>query len=152
MKEVSETMIYALADVGEMARKVLATTSHFPENSATIVFLEGDLGAGKTTFTQALARELAVKEPVISPTFILKKSYAAEHPRFTTLIHIDAYRFEKEDEAKVLKLEHDTTDPHALIVIEWPYKMPYLKPHLLMELETIDENTRRATLTYEKES
>lgn len=87
---------------------------------ATVLTLSGTLGAGKTTFTQALARELGVAETVVSPTFVLMQRYTTKHSHFHTLVHIDAYRFEASTEADVLRLEDYLQDPHTLMVIEWP--------------------------------
>src|ERR1700754_3179272 len=61
---------------------------------ATLVTLTGELGAGKTTFTQSLARALGVTDTVTSPTFVLEKIYSLPDSTqgFTRLVHIDAYR------------------------------------------------------------
>lgn len=93
--------------------------------------LEGNLGAGKTTFVQALARELGVGEVVQSPTYVLMKSYALElsgpeattNKKFTKLVHIDAYRLESPEEFDALRPEEFLNDPHALVVVEWPDKL-----------------------------
>ena len=63
-------------------------------NEALVVGLYGNLGAGKTAFTQAVARELGIQEIVTSPTFVIEKIYPTSHPHFARLIHIDAYRLE----------------------------------------------------------
>ena len=69
---------------------------------ATVLALHGELGAGKTTFTQTLARTLGVTDAVTSPTFVIMKLYELQHQSFETLIHIDAYRIEHSDEMRVL--------------------------------------------------
>lgn len=101
------------------------------QGKATIVALRGELGAGKTTFTQALARELGIAEPLQSPTYVLMKSYpiAFTNPfpgiegRFDRLVHIDAYRLNSAKEFAALKPEQFLQDPKALVVVEWPEKV-----------------------------
>jgi tRNA threonylcarbamoyladenosine biosynthesis protein TsaE len=98
------------------------------EDGATLVTLSGDLGAGKTTFTQALARELGVEETVASPTFVIEKVYRLKGQRWQRLIHIDAYRLRFAKELRVLGWEQLLADPGDLIVLEWPEKVPELIP------------------------
>src|SRR3954467_7628344 len=74
-------------------------------DEALVVGLYGNLGAGKTSFTQAVARELGVKDVVNSPTFVIEKIYETAHPNFKRLIHIDAYRLEDARELQVLNFE-----------------------------------------------
>ena len=90
---------------------------------ASIIALAGDLGAGKTTLVQHLARALGVTEPVVSPTFVLMKRYMTTHPVFTSLVHIDAYRIESEKELAPLHLKRVFADPNALVCIEWPERL-----------------------------
>jgi len=128
------------------------------ENSATIVTLSGDLGAGKTTFAQGIARALGVEEVVTSPTFVIEKVYelvddgAATReagsyfpdpndrrkrennfpPRasfhWARLIHIDAYRLKDVHELEVLGWHDIAADPGNLILIEWPEMVAELIP------------------------
>jgi len=84
------------------------------------MLLSGDLGAGKTTFVQALAKALGVTEPVQSPTYVLMKKYQTTSSKFQTLVHVDLYRLEKPEELETLKLEEMFADPGALVAIEWP--------------------------------
>jgi tRNA threonylcarbamoyladenosine biosynthesis protein TsaE len=87
--------------------------------SATVVSLSGDLGAGKTTLTQALAAALGVSESVVSPTFVIMKKYQTADGRFKTLYHLDAYRIENVNELAPLGWQRIVSDPDALIVVEW---------------------------------
>ena len=80
-----------------------------------IILLEGELGAGKTTFTKGLAKALGVTEEVTSPTFTLMNVY--EDGRLP-LCHLDMYRLEGEDDAEELGL-FDTVPENAVKVIEW---------------------------------
>lgn len=83
-----------------------------------LVTLQGSLGAGKTTFTQGLARGLGIAQNVTSPTFVLMTEYSGRVP----LVHLDAYRLENAcydavRDAGVLDfLERDD----AVQVVEWP--------------------------------
>lgn len=86
-----------------------------------ILALSGPLGAGKTTFTQALAQTLGVKEVPRSPTFSLMSTYQIHnHPVLRRLVHIDAYRLEKPGDILALNLEEELMEPGSLFVIEWP--------------------------------
>lgn len=96
---------------------------------AAVLALKGDLGAGKTALTKAIAQNLGVEEHVTSPTFVIMKSYALTgHAQFHTLIHIDAYRVEDERELVVLGFPTLLSDPHTLVVIEWPERIAGLLP------------------------
>jgi tRNA threonylcarbamoyladenosine biosynthesis protein TsaE len=134
----------------DMAKKVVDTLAASPSPYARVLFLEGDLGAGKTTFTKELASVLGIsKEDVHSPTFILKKEYPAEHSFFKKLVHIDAYRFDQPEEAKVLKLERDTSDKESLIVIEWPSKLcGAVDEDMTISFSVVDDDTREITINY----
>lgn len=126
---------------------ILSSPSFTDKETATVILLEGDLGAGKTTFTKELAGALGIeRENVHSPTFILKKEYPALHQKWKRLIHVDAYRFTHPDEAKVLRLEEDLKDAHALVVIEWPSRMTYLRPDIEVRFDIEDEETRKVTI------
>lgn len=89
-----------------------------------IVCLEGDLGAGKTTFTQGLAAYLGAKRAVTSPTFCL----VVEHPtdRFL-LVHMDLYRLHDEDDVLTIGWE-DYLARGAVLFVEWPDRAGTLVP------------------------
>ena len=86
-----------------------------------LLVLTGELGAGKTTFTQGLGRGLGVREGIISPTFVLVRRHpnAPDGPRpgGPDLVHVDAYRLSSPAEVDDIDLE-DTVDT-AVTVVEW---------------------------------
>lgn len=87
---------------------------------ATLVTLSGDLGAGKTAFTQAAARALGVTESVTSPTFVLQKAYDLAGQAFARLVHIDAYRLADGKELAPLAFAQTLSDRGTLVMLEWP--------------------------------
>lgn len=97
-------------------------TSLAPElQPGDILGLSGPLGAGKTTFTQALARALGALGDPRSPTFSLMRTYQLKHhASLQRLVHIDAYRLEKPGDVLALNLEEEMAEPGTLLVIEWP--------------------------------
>jgi len=90
------------------------------QNESLIVALHGNLGAGKTTLTQNLAKLLKVEEQIQSPTFVIQKNYTLRDQPFETLVHIDAYRIEDEKEMGPLNLNETLNQKESLIIIEWP--------------------------------
>ena len=84
----------------------------------TVLALHGDMGVGKTTFVQGLAQGLGVREHVTSPTFAIYSVYQGTARK---LVHLDAYRLEKETQIDALLLEEYLVSPWCLAV-EWPEK------------------------------
>lgn len=97
-----------------------------------VLLLSGDLGAGKTTFTQGLGRGLCIDDAITSPTFTLLQSYEGD----LTLHHIDAYRLETESDLLDLDLPRLLADD-GVIVIEWGEKVLAEIPpsHLVLSIE-----------------
>lgn len=121
----------------------------------SVILLEGDLGAGKTTLVQGLGKGLGINEPIVSPTFTIINEYnRARLP----LYHLDLYRLEA---AEIIGLNLDTywegieVEP-GIVAIEWAQRMPYkpdayLKIHLANDknsqyLEEVDSVTRFAQI------
>ena len=90
-----------------------------------IIALEGDLGAGKTTFTQDLARALGVKEHLTSPTFVLMKIYGIGNKKYgiRNLVHVDCYRLDEPQELFYLGIEEYLNRQDVIVVIEWADKI-----------------------------
>lgn len=154
----SETEAFAKQYIGG----VVASRKDVENTMACVVGLYGNLGSGKTAFTQAIAKALGVEGHITSPTFVIEKIYPLIHnlstnsaqpstpssphnPQvFTHLIHIDAYRLENSDEMKHLGWDEIVADPHNLIVIEWPEKIIDIVPadHARLKFTFIDKTTR----------
>jgi tRNA threonylcarbamoyladenosine biosynthesis protein TsaE len=130
--------------LAELAQQILTQIPKDKEKAA-VVALRGDLGAGKTTFTQALAKELGIVDAVQSPTYVLMKSYPISFDRFKKLIHIDAYRLDKPEEVNALQPETFLSDPENLVVIEWPERVEGVlpTPDLLLNFTHADSEEER---------
>lgn len=117
----------------------------------SVLALHGDLGSGKTTFIQGLAKGLGINKKIISPTFIIMRSY--ELPAIISnkshFYHIDLYRIRNEDDIKELGLLELINDPGNLIAIEWPEKILKLLPEKRFNLhfEYIAENKRKILIS-----
>lgn len=130
-----------------------------------IVALYGELGSGKTTFVQGLAKGLGVRRRIISPTFIIVRQYKAELPssssevppsgtesrsnsrqaRTVHFYHVDLYRIEREEDTQGLGLEEILKDQDSIVAIEWAEKMGDLLPKRRwnVRFEHISEEERR---------
>jgi tRNA threonylcarbamoyladenosine biosynthesis protein TsaE len=115
-----------------------------PREGATVLALEGELGAGKTNLAQALGELIGVTENMHSPTFVIEKIYDIDFQGFKELVHIDAYRIEKDEELVHLGWNEIIKEPTNLILIEWPENVSGLIPEgaVRVTLKVVDENTR----------
>ena len=113
-----------LDELDAYASALLERLSELPtDGKATLLALSGDLGSGKTTLTQALARALGVVDPVLSPTYVLMRSYPLAHARWNKLVHIDAYRLDHPEQFAALAPDSFLTDPTVLAIVEWPERV-----------------------------
>ena len=105
-----------------------------------VICLQGDLGAGKTTFVQGVAQGWGSVDAVSSPTFILINEYRRADA--SQLFHMDAYRLDSTAEAELLDLDSMLAD--GALIIEWPERIPGLIPseRLWVQLEHVDEEER----------
>jgi len=104
--------------------------------------LHGDLGVGKTTFVQGLARGFGVADAVTSPTFTI----FTLHRGTRTLVHLDAYRLETAEQIDPLMLEDFLVSPYCL-AIEWPEHIAAWLPvdtlHLDLGIAPDEQHTLR---------
>jgi len=92
----------------------------------TILALSGDLGAGKTTFTQSFAKAFGVKKRILSPTFLIMKRFPLTQGNFENLYHIDAYRVSAADLGG-LGIQ-DIFKGQNIVLIEWADRVKELLP------------------------
>jgi tRNA threonylcarbamoyladenosine biosynthesis protein TsaE len=109
-----------------------------------VVCLTGELGAGKTTFSRGLGRELAVRGTVTSPTFVVARTHPREGD--VPLVHVDAYRLNNASELADLDIDWD----RSIAVVEWGRGMLENVVHDWLEIEiershSADEETRTVT-------
>lgn len=104
------------------------------ENPSTIL-LEGDLGAGKTTFTKGIGKALGVEKTINSPTFTIMKCYKGKYP----LYHLDLYRLNGVNQEFDLEEYIDS----GIAVIEWPHQADELLPKEYLRIIITIENDKR---------
>jgi tRNA threonylcarbamoyladenosine biosynthesis protein TsaE len=125
--------------MGKQYRLGLSEVKNFARNlskklkGGEVIALIGPLGSGKTTFTQALAKSLGVRQKVLSPTFILLQEFPTKLKTRAKakiiLVHLDLYRTEDFREVSALGLPQFWTSAQTITVIEWADKIKrYLPP------------------------
>ena len=145
---------------------------HRGTKGSIIIALYGDLGSGKTTFAQGLAKGLGIEKRLISPTFIIVRQYqlkcpiysSSEHQRvekfskFSSLrqladrtinfYHIDLYRVQSKRDIGGLGIEEIINDSQNIVVIEWAEKMGNLLPKSRIDIkfEYLNENKREISI------
>lgn len=130
-----------------------------------VIALHGNLGSGKTTFVQGFAKGLGIERNIISPTFIIMRTYeippsslsrsgfAGEskglrlHSGKKMFYHVDLYRIESERDVEGLGLLELINDPENIVVIEWPDKIEHLLPEERIDIrfEYLEDDKRRIT-------
>ncbi len=138
-----------LSELPEFVRNVRAMLKLQPHKAgATTVWLRGNLGAGKTTFVQTIAKEYGVTETLQSPTYVLMKSYQilgertefGQKRRFTKLVHIDAYRLNSGEEFAALRPSEFLSEPGTVVFIEWPERVEEALPKPDMIIDFTADN------------
>ena len=135
--------VRSVEETWELAKKLA------PElKPGDVVCLEGDLGAGKTTFTQGLAAAMGVPGRVNSPTFCIVQEHRRLASSVTTpslLVHMDLYRLHGEDDVIAIGWE-DYLAEGAILVVEWPERAGALIPaaakHVIFTHLDGEENRR----------
>jgi tRNA threonylcarbamoyladenosine biosynthesis protein TsaE len=123
----SAELVLEAAD--EAATKAIAAALASVLEPGDVVGLTGDLGAGKTRFVQGAAAALEVEDPVVSPTFMLVRSYEGRLP----VQHVDAYRLSGPTELEDLGIE-EVLPPDAVAFVEWADRVADALPTSWLEL------------------
>ena len=133
--------------------------------NAVVIGLEGELGGGKTTFIQGLAKGLGIKEKILSPTFVILKKFKITKIknqklkikntnqnlkilRYKTLYHIDCYRIKKPKELLDLGFKEIISNPKNIVTIEWAERVREILPKkiILIKFKFIDKNKRKISI------
>jgi tRNA threonylcarbamoyladenosine biosynthesis protein TsaE len=124
MKNISTKNFQETQKVGEEFASTL--------KGGEVLALYGDLGSGKTTFMQGFAKGLGITKHIISPTFIIMRTYNAGNREFVSgirnLYHVDLYRIESEKDVDGLGLLELMNQPENIVAIEWPDKIENVLP------------------------
>ena len=125
---------FSLAEIDEIAKKILTLSKY------KIILFEGEMGAGKTTLTKALAKCLGVQDMTSSPTFSLVNEYESTDG---LLYHFDLFRLKDLSEAYDIGID-EYLDSGNYCFIEWPEEiMPILTDYHRIQLTIVDAETRR---------
>lgn len=140
---MEQRTVKSVAEMGQLAAEIGQQLQ-----PSAVLYLVGELGAGKTTFVQGLAAFLGVTRPVTSSTFVLMSSYAVTtHPVIRKLVQVDLYRLTPEQvrgEAVVAELLSGSAVPERLTVVEWADRLDKkTTPHgCWIHFEHVDPTTR----------
>ena len=102
-----------------LAKEILKTPKK--KKTALIIGLEGNLGAGKTTFIKAFAKGMGAKGKLTSPTFVLMKKYG-------NLYHLDCYRIKDSRDVLAMDFKEIVSIPQNIVLIEWAKKIRKILP------------------------
>ncbi|WP_242348022.1 tRNA (adenosine(37)-N6)-threonylcarbamoyltransferase complex ATPase subunit type 1 TsaE [Mucispirillum schaedleri] len=134
-----EYILKCVEDAKNMAKDI----APFIKNN--IIFLNGEIGAGKTTFTKYLVEIYGLNDEVCSPTFSLENRYNTKNG---LIIHFDLYRIKNEEELDMIGF-YDTLKEDATILIEWADKFnieKYIKNYKIISFKIHDSNIRYVTI------
>lgn len=139
-----EIITKSAQETKDLGKKIGADLVNKSKSESVILALTGDLGSGKTTFVQGLAKGLGTKQRIISPTFILMRKYDLGFKNFH---HIDLYRLEENVEIEVrnLGIEEIWSNPENIIAIEWAEKIKDMLPKhaTWIKFENLGEDERK---------
>lgn len=144
MMTTIEILIKNTAELPVAAREFMSHMGDF-----TVYAFYGNMGAGKTTFINALCRELGVEtDSTNSPSFAIINEYRSDTTA-ELIYHFDCYRLEKEEEAEDIGVE-DYFDSGALCLIEWPERIDGLLPDdtVTVEIQVNDDDSRTLKMTF----
>ncbi len=109
----------SLEDTKNLSQAIAKEILKRKDKSAFVVFLDGDLGTGKTTLVKEIIFALGIKEKVKSPTFTIIEPYELNNKN---IYHIDLYRINDPNELEIIGLREYINESEAIIFIEWPEK------------------------------
>jgi tRNA threonylcarbamoyladenosine biosynthesis protein TsaE len=137
-------------DTQRFAREQALLLSKQGGGQPIVIALEGELGAGKTTFIQAFAEALGVREQVKSPTFVLMKQYSINNvANYHTLYHLDCYRLNGSADLMPLGGGDIIHRAGTIVLIEWAERVADILPrnHWVIHIDHVAEQERNITVS-----
>jgi len=137
MKVISKSIAETKKIAANLAKKVLK----LKRKKAAVIGLVGELGSGKTVFTQGFAKGLGLQAKIVSPTFILMR-------RHGNFYHFDAYRLNNPKEILSLGFKKIINNPENIVLIEWADKIKKILPknYIKIKLEHAGANKRKISI------
>jgi len=130
---------------GILARQILKKG---PQKRALVLGLIGDLGGGKTTFLQGFAKGLGIRNKILSPTFVILKSFEISNSNLKNFYHFDCYRTENPKDILNLGFSDILKNPKNIVAIEWADKIKKILPRkqIILEFDFVDKTKRSISL------
>jgi len=164
--ECSSRSAFETKKIGRILGQELRVTKD--KQKAHILGLKGDLGGGKTTFLQGLAKGLGIKEKVLSPTFVILKKFEiptlkrrdsikstrGQVLKFKNFYHIDCYRVKNRKEIDNLALEEIINCPQNIVAIEWAARLAKILPKdtIFINFKFISKEKRKIIFSWPKKN
>ena len=135
-------IVYDLDEIENAAKEFLQITKGYK-----VLAFNGDLGAGKTTFINALCKHFGVKGTVTSPTYSIIQEYATGKNEI--IFHIDLYRIKSEREAMDAGVE-DCLNSNEICMVEWPEIAPdiFSENTIFTSIEILSPNKRKLKVLF----
>ena len=147
-----ELITKSATETKKVGREFAASLKEEVNENFTVALI-GDLGSGKTTFVQGLAKGLGVAQRIISPTFIIMRKYELKK-RFENLYHVDLYRLEGnvEKEVENIGLTDILKEPGNVTLIEWAEKIYDIIPKgaYIINFENMGDTKRKIVISKNK--
>lgn len=115
-----------------------------------VITLSGPLGAGKTTFVRGVLRGFGVRGRIVSPSFLIVKSYPVRRGKIRIIHHLDGYRIKNRSELEPLGLPELLHDPRSVTLLEWPRAFRWVLSKTKVSrisLRTPSSRERRVSIT-----
>lgn len=135
-------------DTEKLAGFLLEKFTKLGLEKSLVIALEGELGAGKTTFVKGVAKALKIKTNIKSPTFNLMKTYEIRGKSHKTLYHFDCYRLKDHRDLEVMGIKEILNNPDNIILIEWSDRVKKILPkkYIKVHIDHISSNERSITI------
>ena len=140
-----------------LAEKIKIKKTANTTRGALVVAMEGELGAGKTVFTQGFAKALKIKAKIKSPTFVLMKHYPIPDSglrikkTISNFYHLDCYRLKNYKDLLPLGVKEILKEPANIILVEWAERVKPILPRncIKVHIDHIGSKERKITTNYQ---